>query len=101
MRVNIHLYIHENPADATGEKIMTAISDFAAQQREFNSRIATGIGNIKVDLVDLLAKVAELQGRDTLSPEDKELLTAIAGEGQALTERVEALDAENPPSVPT
>ncbi len=92
------------------EKIMSAISDYAAKQAEFNASldadidaIGVGMDGIAGDIKGLNDKIAEL----VTSPGDQALLDDLVARGaalkvksDALKDRVEALDAQTPPVAP-
>lgn len=81
--------------------IMSRISEFAAKQNEYNTRTSAAIDGIKGDQktqADLIAKLLE---SETISDADKALLTQLDESAKAQTEKLEAVDALQPPSVPT
>lgn len=83
-------------------RIMSAISDFAAKQNAFNDRIDAAVAGVTADVQVLNDKIAELQNSSgQISPEDQASLDAIEARGQALTDKLEALDALTPPKPPT
>lgn len=82
-------------------EIMTAISDFAAKQNEFNTRIGSAIDGIVGDIKSLNDKITELQNSSgAVTPEDQALIDDLQAQGQALADRAEALDAQTPPAPP-
>ena len=98
------------------KKIMQAIDNFAAAQRAYNTAQATAIdglvsslAGVTQDVVDLQAKIVELQNSPgTLTPADQANLDEMQADGAALVTRLQgvqsalgALDAQNPPTVPT
>lgn len=101
---------------AQGECILSAISDFATKQNDFNARHGAAIEKIVVsvdgltgDVKTLNDKITELQNNPgPISPQDQALLDEIvvlSGANVAKTEAVsvalEALDAQTPPTPPT
>ncbi len=82
-------------------RLMSAISDFAAKQTAFNARIDAGITGISGDVQKLNALIAQLQSSPgSITPEDQAALDALQTQGDALSTKVEALDALTPPAVP-
>lgn len=82
-------------------KIMSAISDFAAKQNEFNNRQDAAIQGLTDDIKVLNDKITELQNTaGQITPEDQALLDAIQARAEAATAKLEALDALTPPKPP-
>jgi chromosome segregation ATPase len=82
-------------------KIMSKISEFAAAQNAVNDRIDAAVNGLQEDVQGLMAKIEELQNNPgEISPEDQVLLDQIQARGQAIAEKLELLDAINPPPVP-
>ncbi len=80
---------------------MSAISDFAAKQNEFNTRQGKAIDGLVVDLEALNKKIDELQNTPgTITPQDQALLDDIQAKSSALADRLDQLDAQTPPVVP-
>jgi hypothetical protein len=85
----------------TETKIMSAISDFSVKQNAFNDRMDTAIEGIKGDVKTLNDKIEALQNSaGQITPEDQALLDAIEARGDAITSKLEALDALTPPTPP-
>ncbi len=83
-------------------KIMSAISDFAAKQNAFNDRQDAAITDLQGDVQTLNDKITELQNSGgQITPEDQKLLDDITARGEAITTKLEALDALTPPNPPT
>lgn len=83
------------------EKLMSAISDFAAAQRQFNTRLGAAIDGVAADVASLNAKIEELQNTvGDISEEDQALLDELQAQGEAIAARLEAVDALTPPAVP-
>lgn len=81
---------------------MTAISDFAAQQAAFNSRLDAAIADVQSDVEVLKEQIAELlASAGTISPEDQAALEALNARSAEIATKLEALAAETPPPVPT
>lgn len=83
------------------QNIMSAISDFAAKQTAFNARLSTAIDGVGEDiktLNDLITKLQTTPG--PISPEDQATLDSLQAAGEALTARLESVDALTPPAVP-
>lgn len=83
------------------EKIMSAISEFAARQTAFNDRLDTAVAGVTEDVAALNAKIEELQNTPgAITPEDQALLDEIEARSDAITTKLEALDAMTPPAPP-
>lgn len=83
------------------QKIMSAISEFAARQSAFNDRLDTAVAGVSADVAALNAKIEELQNTPgEITPEDQALLDDIEARSDAITTKLEALDALTPPAVP-
>ena len=86
---------------AQGEKLMSAISDFAAKQNQFNDRLSAAIDGVAADVASLNAKIEELQNTPgTITPEDQAILDALQAQGEAIASRLEAVDSLTPPTPP-
>lgn len=84
------------------QTIMSAISDFATKQNAFNARLDTAIAGVTSDVAALNAKIEELQNTPgAITPEDQALLDEIETRSDAITTKMEALDALTPPAVPS
>lgn len=80
---------------------MSAISEFAAKQSEFNGRLSTAIDGLTGDVALLNQKIQELQNSaGTITPEDQALLDQLQTQGEMLASRLEAVDALTPPAPP-
>jgi predicted nucleic acid-binding Zn-ribbon protein len=85
----------------TGERIMSAISDFAAKQQQFNSRIDTAVEGLTGDVAELNRKIQELQQTPgAITPEDQNLLDELQQRGELIAQKLEALDSMTPPPPP-
>ncbi len=97
-------------------RLMSAISDFAAKQKAFNDRQAAAIDSLVTstegltgDVKALNDKITELQNSPgAITPEDQALLDDLQTQGEATAAKVEgvatalsALDSQTPPVVPT
>lgn len=79
-----------------------AIRAYAANATAFQSRIAAGIDGVSSDLDAMNALILQLQTTPgPISAEDQATLDQLTAAGDALAARLEALDALNPPTVPT
>lgn len=86
---------------ALGENIMSAISEFAAKQKTFNDRLDAAVSGITGDIQSLNSTIEKLQGTaGAITPEDQTLLDEIEARSDAITKKLENLDAMNPPAVP-
>lgn len=111
MKLDVHLFVHL-PADDSithtlakiltiGTSIMSKVSDFAAAQTAFNTRLDAAVSGISSDVADLNAKIQELQtSAGAVTAEDQALLDELQAQGEALATRFEAVDALTPPPVP-
>lgn len=87
---------------ALGERIMSAISDFAAKQKAFNDRLGSAIDGVVGDVKVLNDKITALQNSaGTVTPEDQALLDDLQKQAEGLTSKAEALDAMTPPAPPS
>ena len=76
---------------------MSAISDFAAKQNEFNALMAAGLDGIQTDLAALKALIEQLQNSaGQITPEDQALLDQIQSQTEAMAGRVQEIDAQTP-----
>lgn len=81
--------------------IMSKISEFATAQKTFNDRQDAAITGLQGDVKSLTDKIAELQNSaGTVTPEDQALLDDLQTRGEAITAKLEALDALTPPPIP-
>lgn len=94
---------------------MSAISDFAAKQKDFNTRQAAAVDGavasltgLTGDIAELNRKIEELQNsQGGVTPEDQALIDdlqtqgeAVAAKAEALATALKALDEQIPPIVP-
>lgn len=85
----------------TERRIMTKISEFAEKQAAFNNRMDSAVQGIVGDVAELNRKIEELQNSPgTITPEDQALLDALEVRGDAISAKLEAIDALTPPPVP-
>lgn len=102
--------------DTMENKIISAISEFAAKQKAFNDQqsasidsISTSVTGIQGDINSLNQKITDLQNSPgTITPEDQALLDDLQMQGAAISSRLQvvagalgALDALTPPAPPT
>lgn len=102
--------------DKMEERIMSAISDFAAKQKAHNERhdkaigeLGTSVQGVVGDIERLNKKIEELQNTSgSITPEDQKLLDEIEAAGDALATKLEstsaamkALDDLTPPAPPS
>ena len=84
-----------------GDKIMNAIQDFAAKQKDFNTRLATALDDISAEIKTLNDLITTLQNSSgPITPEDQATLDALQASGEQIAEKAEALDIK-PPTPPT
>jgi len=84
-----------------GERIMSAISEFAAKVNQHQAKIDEAVTGISGDIAALKQMIADLQNNPgPISPEDQALLDQIEARIGATAERVKALDDLTPPPSP-
>lgn len=84
------------------ETIMSKISEFADAMKVFNDRQDAAVDGLVADVKTLNDKITELQNSaGGITPEDQALLDGIQAHASAIADKLAALDAENPPPVPT
>ncbi len=78
-------------------KIMSAISDFAAKQAEFQKRIDAAVADLQGDIQSLNDKITALQNtQGQITPEDQALLDQIQATSSQVADKLDALDAITP-----
>lgn len=83
-------------------RIMSAISEFATKQQAFNARMDASIAGLSADVESLAEQIRKLQETaGQITPEDQALLDDIEKRTDAITTKLEALDALMPPTPPT
>lgn len=76
-------------------KIMSAISDFAAQVDAFNDKVDKAIDGLQADVNDLKQQIAVLQNSSgAITPEDQATLDRIQQRAAAVADKLSALDAQ-------
>lgn len=83
------------------ERIMSKISDFAAQMNAFTDRQDKAVSDLQDDVKTLNDKITELQNSGGLSAEDQASLDSIQARASTVADKLEALDSLTPPAVPT
>lgn len=84
------------------EKIMSKISDFAAAMTAFTDRQDKAVADLQEDVKTLNDKITELQNTaGQITPEDQKLLDDIQAHASTVADKLDALDAQTPPPVPT
>jgi len=84
-----------------GNEIMSKISEFADRQKAFNDRQSTAVDGLVADVKALNDKITELQNTTgEITPEDQALLDDIEARNKVIAEKLEALDAQTPPTPP-
>jgi hypothetical protein len=87
-----------NQINEIGDKTMTAISDFAAKQEEYNQKIEAAVSGLSEDIKFLSDKITEIQNSPgVISPTDQSLLDQLDARAQALVVKLEALNELTPP----
>lgn len=108
MDLNIHLHIHDervghkidqaiallrSVSEQTGQ-IMSAISDFAAKVNTAFDAVGTAVDGVAGDVQFLKDEIAKLQNTPgPISAEDQATLDGLQARADALTSKVQALDA--------
>jgi len=88
--------------ETSTNKIMSAISDFAAKLSAFQDRQDTAISDLQADVDNLTKQIAALQAtQGAITPEDQALLDGIQARAAAVSDKLDALDALTPPPAPT
>lgn len=83
------------------DTIMSKISEFSERQKAFNERQDTAIAGVVEDVKALNDKITELQNTPgEITAEDQALLDDIEARNKVVAEKLEALDAQNPPKPP-
>jgi hypothetical protein len=83
------------------ERIMSAISDFAAKMTAFTDRQDKAVADLQGDVKSLQDQIAALQASPgTITPEDQALLDGIQAHASTVADKLDALDALTPPAVP-
>jgi len=82
-----------------GDKIMSAISDFAVAQNAFNDRMDVAIADLQGDIKSLTDQIAALQAGQ-VTPEDQALLNGLSERAKSISDKLDALDALTPPVPP-
>jgi hypothetical protein len=84
-----------------GERIMSAISDFAAAQTAFQDQIDAAVTGLTADVAALNDEIVKLQTTaGQITAEDQALLDGIEARTSAIAAKLDALDAMTPPVVP-
>ncbi len=90
-----------NRIEELENKIMSAISDFAAKQNAFNDRMDTAIADLQGDVKNLNDQIAALQtSTGAITPEDQAALDALQARASTIADKLDALDALTPPVAP-
>lgn len=83
------------------ERLMSAISDYAAKVKQSFTAISAGLDGITGDLVTLNDKITALQNSPgQVTPEDQALLNEVQTLASGLADRVKALDDQTAPPAP-
>ena len=82
-------------------KIMSAISDFAAAQAAFNADVSADLDTIQTAITALNAQITTLQNSPgPISPADQATLNDLQTAGLALQSKADSLAGKTPPVVP-
>jgi len=83
------------------EKMMSAISDFAAKMKAFTDRQDAAVAGLQQDVQTLNDKIIALQNSNgAITPEDQALLDDIQNHAGVIADKLDALDAMTPPPAP-
>jgi hypothetical protein len=81
--------------------IMTAVSDFVAQQTAFNADIASDLTSIQASITALNNQITALQNSPgALSPADQAALNQLEVSGAALQAQADTTAGKTPPVIP-
>lgn len=84
-----------------GDKIMSAIQDFAKKQNEYNEQMDLHLNALKADFDLLNQKIFELQDSPMeISDTDKEVLETLSLYAKGVVDRLRDLDELTPPAIP-
>lgn len=85
-----------------GDKIMTAISEFATKMTAFTDRQDKAVADLQGDVKSLSDQIAALQAsQGTITAEDQALLDGIEAKASTVADKLDALDSLTPPVPPT
>jgi hypothetical protein len=102
--LNANLYHHNVDlleVHKTLEKIMSAISDFAAKVTAHQDAEDAAIAGLTADVQNLNDQITALQNsQGGITPADQALLDGIESRGQVIADKLAALDALTPPVAP-
>lgn len=95
---------NRKPACGCGPKPkgnMSQIADYHAKQVAFHDRQDVAVEGITKDVADQAALIKQLQENPgPITPEDQALLDQLQARNEAVTAKLEALDALTPPTPP-
>lgn len=110
-RIDLHVHSHgEGPGlekvlhmlgviHAQGEKLMSAVSDFADKMKVHNDAVDVAVDGLTADIASLKQMITDLQNNPgPISPADQALLDALEVKAQAVSDKLAALDALTPPA---
>lgn len=81
---------------------MSKISDFATAQNAFNDRMDAAVADLVADVKNLNDQIAALQNSaGQITPEDQALLDGLQARASTIADKLDALDQQTPPVVPT
>lgn len=84
-----------------GDRIMSAISDFAIVQNAFNDRMNVAISGLQGDVQNLKDLIKQLQdSAGKVTPQDQVLLDQMEASSKVISDKLEALDNLTPPNPP-
>lgn len=87
--------------DQMEKRIMSKISDYAAQVNATFDKIDASVTGLQGDVKNLTDQIAALQNSPgTITPEDQALLDGIQTRASSIADKLNALDAITPPPAP-
>jgi pyridoxal biosynthesis lyase PdxS len=92
-----------NHLKCLGDNIMSTISDFAAKQNAFNSKVSGDLDAVATQVTALNALITTLQNSNgTVTPADQATIDQMVAAGTALQAKADALvnTQASPPVVP-
>jgi len=109
VKIEVHVHYHGDnemmhllrELKTQGEKLMSAISDFADKMKVHNDKVDAAVSGLTDDVKSLKDQITALQNsQGQITPADQALLDGIEAKAQAVSDKLEALDALTPPPLP-